>query len=251
MVLVLLDLWDVLLDSEKMAKAYPERLGRHLAERVGSAPDQWARAHRAAHAWYVDHMARASTWSGRPWPQVVNAADAEYVVRLFHAAGFPVPGDPLGTSRSLELEVMSSIDAAFPDARPTLARLKAAGHRVLVVTNATESNARGSLAGARLLDAIDWLFTGELLEGGKERPQYWERISDRLGTGRHPAVIVDDRLDYLEAAASVGFTALLLDRRERQPAGGLPPYVHASLRNLAGLPHFVSLLESGQAHTST
>ncbi len=52
---------------------------------------------------------------------------------------------------------------------------------------------------------------------------------------------MDDRLDYLEAAASVGILALLLDRKGAHRPEAMPPYVEATLRNLAGFPHWVEI----------
>ena len=42
---VLLDLYGVLLDHERMFREYRERLAELLAARFGSSPDTWMRAH--------------------------------------------------------------------------------------------------------------------------------------------------------------------------------------------------------------
>jgi len=131
-------------------------------------------------------MDRPETWERGTWLEVVDSADAEHLTRLFQGAGIEPPPDLLATARSLEREVMSGIDAAFPDARPTVARLKRMGLRVFVATNATESNARGALAGASLLDALDGVFTGERLATGKATPAYWRAVRRNLGEGAVP-----------------------------------------------------------------
>jgi methionine salvage enolase-phosphatase E1 len=51
---------------------------------------------------------------------------------------------------------------------------------------------------------------------------------------------VDDRSEYLKSAARVGFRCLLMDREGRHPPAAMPPYVEATLRNLAGLPQYVA-----------
>ncbi len=162
-----MDLWGVLLDSARMTPAYRARIASLLAARYGGDPETWIRAHDLASAWYAEHMDRPETWERGTWLEVVDSAEAEHLARLFREVGVAPPPDPLGTVRSLEHEAMSSIDAAFPDARPAAARLKRSGHRVFVATNATESNARGALAGASLLGAVDGVFTGERLATGK------------------------------------------------------------------------------------
>ncbi len=236
---VLLDLWGVPLDSGRMTPAYRARVASLLAARHGGSPETWARAHDLASGWYAAHMDRPETWERGTWLEVVDSADAEHLTRLFQGAGIEPPPDLLATARSLEREVMSGIDAAFPDARPTVARLKRMGLRVFVATNATESNARGALAGASLLDALDGVFTGERLATGKATPAYWRAVRRNLGEGAVPPALVDDRLDYLEPAESVGIVALLLDRNGAHRPEAMPTYVHATLRNLAGLPHWV------------
>src|SRR3990172_1884486 len=52
-------------------------------------------------------------------------------------------------------------------------------------------------------------------------------------------ILLDARLDYLGAAAPAGIIALLLDRKGAHRPESMPAYVNATLRNLAGLPHWV------------
>jgi len=236
---VFLDLWGVLADSRKMTPAYRQKAAEILWSRQGGSIAAWLRAHEAAEAWYEAHMSDPETWKAGTWIEVVNSADAEHVVRLFREAGAPPPADPLALSKSLTLEVMSAIDSAFPDARPAVARLRKAGHRVFVSTNATEENARGALAGARLLEEIDGVITGETQNANKTDPSYWRGIVDRMRVDPAKSFVVDDRNEYLRPAGLVGFRCLLMDREGKHPAVTMPAYVSATLRNLAGLPQYV------------
>jgi len=111
----------------------------------------------------------------------VGRADSENIIRMFREAGVSRPKDPHGFSKALDLEVMAGIDVAFPEARHAVARLRKAGHRVFVSTNATESNARGALMGARLLAEVDGVITGESQNANKTSAEYWRGIVDRLG----------------------------------------------------------------------
>ena len=242
---MLLDLWGVLADPRKMTPAYRERAANLLASRYARSATRWRDALMATEAWYSAHLGAQETWSQGTWREVVARADAQSAVRQFEAVRLDPPEDPLAAAQALEHEVMSGIDAAFPDARPSVGRLKKAGHRVFVATNATESNVRGALAGARLLEAIDGLFTGEELNAGKSGPDYWREIRERLDLGRRAAIAVDDRREYLAAAATAGMDALLLDRSGRASAADLGPPARAVLRNLAGLPTYLEGLVRG------
>ncbi len=205
-----------------MTPAYRARVAEILSARYGGSAEAWARAHDVALGWYEDHLSRPETWARGAWVGTVDRADAENLVRMFREVGMVPPEEPLAVARALEFEGMSHVDAAFPDARTAVARLGAAGHRVFVSTNATESNARGSLAGARLLHAFNGVFTGELLNAGKAGSGYWNAIRERLGTSASRAVVADDRLDCLGAAASCGFVILLVDREGRHGADTAP-----------------------------
>jgi FMN phosphatase YigB (HAD superfamily) len=237
---VFLDLWGVLTDSRKMTSAYRQRAAEVLWSRHGGSIEGWLRAHDVALAWYEGHLADPETWEGGSWVDVVSSADAENIMRMFREAKVPPPPDPHRISVTLDLDVMSAIDAAFPDARSAIARLRRDRHRVFVSTNATEANARGALRGAKLLDELDGLFTGEVLNAGKTDAAYWRGIVDRVKVDPKRSFVVDDRPEYLKGAALVGFRCLLMDREARHPLPAMPPFVDASLRNLAGLPQYVA-----------
>ncbi len=237
---VFLDLWGVLADSRKMTPAYRQRAAELLWSRHGGSIEGWLRAHDVALAWYEDHMRKPETWEGGSWVDVVSRADAENIERMFREAGVSPPPNAHRLSVGLDLDVMSAIDAAFPDARSAISRLRKGRNRVFVSTNATESNARGALRGAKLLDELDGLFTGELLNAGKTDAAYWRGIVDRLHIDPKRSFVVDDRSEYLKGAALVGFRCLLMDREVQHPPVTMPAYVSATLRNLAGLPPYVA-----------
>ncbi len=236
---VFLDLWGVLTDSRKMTAAYRQAASELLWSRHGGSIEAWARAHDAALTWYEDHLARPETWEARGWTDVVNEADRENILRMFREVGAAPPPDPLAFSRTLDLDVMSEIDAAFPDARTAVQRLRKSGHRVFVSTNATEANARGTLRGAKLVDEVDGVITGESQNAGKTSEAYWRSLVLRLKAVPDRSFVVDDRTEYLRAAGLVGFRCLLLDRDSKHPLPTVPAYVSATLRNLAALPQYV------------
>lgn len=239
---VLLDLWGVLLDPDRMQREYGLELARRMRERFGGTQDGWLRAHTAAWMEYVRRI-DAADWSREPWSETVDRLDADFAVGILERMGVSWrPPDGVAFSRELDVGVMSGIDARFPDARTAVERLRSAGHRVYVATQATESNALGALTGAGLLGSLNGLFTGTSQNSSKSRMEYWNRIRVTLGEPGLPGVVVDDRADYLAAAASAGYVALLLDREAIYAAEPMPPHVRATLRNLTALPHFVEVL---------
>lgn len=240
---MLLDLYGVVVDSERMARGYRERVADLLRAEFGGTREVWLAAHDHAHAEYVG-KADATDWDSDAWLPLVERLDAEHVVAILDHAGVAWrPVDPVAHAKDLEFRVMSGVQARYPDARAAVERLRRAGHRIRLATQATDANARGALTGAGLLGAFDLLFTGTTQNARKSRPAYWAGIPSAVGAPADRCVVVDDRLEYLEAASSVGMIALLLDRRRQHASEHPPAYVRASLRNLAGLPHYVDVLE--------
>jgi len=237
---VLLDLYGVLLDHEKMFRGYRERLAELLTARFGGTPDAWKRAHDEAWVTYVQQV-NAVDWESRGYADVVDELDARHLLEMFERAGITgQPADALAVSRDLEREAMARVNARYPDARTAIERLRAAGHNVYVATGGGETN-DAALRGAGLFDLIDGIFTGHSQNAHKGQSRYWRDIPNQLGAKPEDCVLVDDRLDYLEAAASVGILALLLDRKAVHRPEAMPTYAQATLRNLAGLPHWVEI----------
>ena len=243
---ILLDLYGVVLDHEKMFRGYRDRLGEILSKRFGGDADAWRRAHDDAFVAYVQRV-NETDWDARGWTEIVDELDTRQLVETFDRAGVAAsPNDPLALARELEREAMSHVNARYPDARPAIERLTSAGHKVYVATGGGDTN-EAALRGAGLWDLIDGIFTGHTQDAPKSRPRYWAGIPERLGAAPRDCVVLDDRLDYLEAAASVGIFALLLDRKGAHRPEAMPPYVQATLRNLAGLPHWIEAHVAAQA----
>lgn len=237
---VFLDLYGVLLDSDRMRVGYRDRLVDLLVARFGGNREVWFAAHDTAYDAYVRRVDEVD-WDAEPWAHVVDRLDADHYRTILEGAGVSWrPDDPQSFARDLEFRLMSTVDARCPDARPALARLRESGHRVYVATGASDANARGALTGAGLPDALHGVFTGTSQNARKSRTTYWTPIPERIGARPSECVFVDDRLDYLEPAAASGFVALLLDRSRRNPT--TPSFVRATLRNLAGLAHYVDVL---------
>ncbi len=213
-----------------------------MAERFGGDEAKWLRAHDAAWAEYV-REAESIDWSARPWVATVEDLDSRHVVQILGRMAVPWrPPDSVAFSREVEDQVMSSINVRFSDARGAMGRLRKASHKVYVATSGTEASARGALRGAGLLDAFDGIFTGHTQGNHKSQRAYWTRILENIRADAAECLLVDDRLEYLEPAAAVGFTSCFLDRRGRYPPETVPRFVRATLRNLAGLPHYVEVL---------
>src|SRR2546426_3546305 len=92
---VLLDLYGVLLDHEKMFRGYRERLAELLSARFGGAPEAWRRAHDEAWVTYLQRV-NSVDWESRGYADIVDELDARHLLEIFDRVG--VAGPPADAS---------------------------------------------------------------------------------------------------------------------------------------------------------
>jgi FMN phosphatase YigB (HAD superfamily) len=121
----------------------------------------------------------------------------------------------------------------YPDAIPTLAALKEAGHRVGIVANQPHGVAEQLAAMALRLDLVA---TSATYGVAKPDPRFFERIAADCGRPPGEIVYVGDRLDNdIFPAQSIGMHAVFL---RRGPWG----YAHARRPEAAAIPWRIDAL---------
>ena len=78
---VFLDLWGVLLDSDKMQREYGRGLARYLGARFGGDEGRWIDAHNAAWTAYVEEI-ESPDWDRARWAGTVDRLDATFAVSI-------------------------------------------------------------------------------------------------------------------------------------------------------------------------
>jgi FMN phosphatase YigB (HAD superfamily) len=236
---IILDLWGVLLDEKKMSEQYNRRAASILASQSGGNLETWLDAYNMAWEDYQERF-RAMDWDNKSWSDVVGELDVRLITDTLEAVGTQWrPSDVLIFARNLEFEVASSVARCYPEVPGALSRLKEKGHAVHVATQAGEWNAIGALEGSGLLKEIDGIFSGSSQNASKDRKSYWVRILGKIGSPPDKCILVDDRLDYLKAAASTGIGAILMDRDKKIGRRGLARFVKSCMFTLTDLPPYV------------
>lgn len=237
---IFLDLYGVLADSRRMEIQYNARIAAILHERYGGSLDDWRRIQNESYAWYQAEGAKLDARpgherEGEPWVEAVRRLNGAQILWVFSKRGLPAPDDPVTYSEDLEAETVRSIDALYPDARPTLDRLKAAGHRIFLSTNANRTNAESALIGGGVRDRFDALLMLETGRAKKDRPFYWKRAFEVPGVVPEEAIVVDDEARYLVPPAELGARCYQMVRAGLIRARGPFPV----LASLAALPDLV------------
>ncbi|GMA39964.1 HAD family hydrolase [Mobilicoccus caccae] len=106
----------------------------------------------------------------------------------------------------------------FGESFELIAAIRAAGVRCHLATN-QQSFRRDIMLDLGYADHFDELFFSCDLGVAKPDPRYFEAILDRLGHGPEGVVFIDDRLDNVEAARSVGIDAHPHDHHDSADQG--------------------------------
>ena len=211
---VLLDALGTLLELEPPAPA----LRAELAARFGLRVDDTAaeRAMAAEMAYY-----RAHHQEGRDRESLVGLRERCAEV-LRGELGEALAG--LGAAEVREALLASLRFRAFTDAPPALERLRAAGRRLVVVSN-WDCSLPDVLGRTGLRPLVDGVVTSAQLGAAKPSPAIFARALALAGAPAAAAVHVGDSLrEDVAGARACGIAAVLLSRR-RTAAPAAPPGV--------------------------
>lgn len=194
---ILLDLYDTLVEPDWTAL---QATRDAIARRVGVDP-ALARA-----SWQALHPRRMRGLYGG------LEGDLEAV---FAACGVSVPEEFRRELAEQEFGSWARGVRLYQDVRPSLARLRAEGYRLAIVSNASCEAA--SVVGVLGLDAcVDAVILSCEIGALKPEPEMLRIALERVGSPPARAVLVDDQEGNLLAARSMGMAAVLMAR------GGAP-----------------------------
>ena len=199
---VLLDLYDTLVRPD-WARL---RAGRdHLAARAGA--DLAAMREQ----WQLTHERRM---------RGLNGGLEGDLGAILDACGVLATRGLLGELAALEHANWGGGVELFPDVLDELARLRSAGYRLAIVSNA--SREAGGIVVALALDrAVDAVVLSCDVGALKPEPEILRIALERLGSAPSRAILVDDVPANLDAAAAMGLrTALMVRDARAAPTSG-------------------------------
>ncbi len=116
-------------------------------------------------------------------------------------------------------EELAHLIAVHPEVPEFLSELKAAGKRVVLVTNAHHKTLSLKMQRTGLAVHFDAIHTSHTFGVAKETPLFWQRLRREEDFDPASTLLVDDSLPVLRAARDYGIAHLLAIRRPdtRQP----------------------------------
>jgi FMN phosphatase YigB (HAD superfamily) len=234
---VFFDLYGTLVDSAQMPPCYARNLGRVMSARYGGTPEAWANANlRILADWdsyFADLDLNADDGIDQMWEGEFRVTRA-----LFRLTGTPEPAkDELWTLvRELPERATETCDTLYPDARPAIEALRAAGYLLGTASNALSAQVRGTLRGGGVLDAFTVpLFGSDLAESFGKDVRYFRALLAAVGVEAAQCALVDDSVYAILGARAVGMYTIQVCRPPIEPRASQSP-AHRVLRGgLAGI----------------
>lgn len=186
-----------------------------------------AAVHRSLHAW---DRRRWQGLVGEAPPADLAAHRAHLEATLAAIAGHPLPADETTAVVNRFLKPAGEIES-FPDVVPCLAQLAADGVGVGVVTALPAEAAHHALKRVGLGD-LHVVATGESSSPPLPAPAAWKAAAEAVGHKPREILYVGDLFwSDVRAATRVGFSTVLVDRRD-----WLPRVLARRIRTLADVP---------------
>jgi putative hydrolase of the HAD superfamily len=208
---VLLDLYDTLVWADWVAlRSGRDRLAERAGVEIAVAREQWAQTH--------DRRMRG-----------LNRGLEGDLAAVFEACGVATTPDLLRDLAAEEYANWAGGVRAYEDVAPELGRLRAAGYRLAIVSNAS-CEAGGVVASLGLDRLVDTVVLSCDVGFLKPEPAILQAALERLGTSPEQALLVDDLPTNLDAAASLGLRTALMAR----PGGRTVPPSDAPHRSTRG-----------------
>lgn len=221
-----------------MRETYEEYLFHYFRGEHALSREAWKQAENAAYQRFVDVFYALAADPGNDFKSVIDRSDVTFYTTLFENAGIRRArndGELFHLSRHLEAQINSHVNLLYPDAKPALDALRAAGYRLMVCTSASEAHLTGALKGCALTGFFEGLYYGERFNSFKDRPDFWKKCFAEANAAPGEILVVDDSAKYLSHPHDLGAHCLLLDRNGTADAAASPYPVVRSLTDLPAL----------------
>lgn len=178
--------------------------------------DSWAVAFReAGHPQEVDDIREQIGKGGDLLVPALYPAASEYKKKALGKAH----------DRHFKSAYLASI-RPFPDARPLLVRVKAAGLKIVLATSAKRAEADHYIELLDAADLVDAVSSSDDVEASKPEPDIFGTALEKVSVSEEDALVVGDTIYDVEAArragiAAIGLTSGPFDRRQLKDAGAM------------------------------
>lgn len=202
-----------------------ERQAEAVCGEFGVTAEEAKRAYFAAHDWI--HLNAFDRHDDVPF----------HFERMGISFAHPVTrarAEELATAWQAAYDAYQRAPQVFPDARPSLERLQAAGIRLVLVSGSTDEERWQTLRALSLDDLFERVFSANTVGFQKKDPKFYEHVLQQLAVPANEIAIVGDHpLDDMHAAQFGIQTFLLVRSGEARVGDWKPDHIVSDLHAVA------------------
>jgi FMN phosphatase YigB (HAD superfamily) len=230
---IFLDDGGVMNDNSLRSPQWQRLIGEYFIPRFGGTPEAWANANRKTfeEAWLL-MLRRIENWDGsRSYLEVQRQYELDWLERMFNEMEIELPPDPnvrLALAMEANAYIMPRVHAEYPGAVDAVGDL---AHDYVVFTSSggTSVELGYTLQGMGIRDCFQPLYGPDLVNMPKIDSRYYQRILQDAGVDPTTSLVLDDKVEILQAAAVAG--ARVVQVTSQRGSEGIP-----AIRALSDLP---------------
>jgi putative hydrolase of the HAD superfamily len=206
-----------------------------------------AARHEIARRAGVEAAALDALWQETAPQRMLGALGAleEQIATLLARLGRPAPPVLVQELAAIDLAAWQRAVTLYPEARPTLAALKARGYQLGVLSNCSHQ-AGYVIERAGLDDLLDALTLSFRLGLAKPQPEIYLQACAALGVAPQETVFVaDGAFGELDAARALGMVTVLIEQAHQSRAYGCSTGWDYRVESLTAVPPLVERLAAG------
>jgi FMN phosphatase YigB (HAD superfamily) len=229
---IFLDDGDVINDNRLRAPQWQRLVGEFFVPRLGGTGEAWARANVATvgvadEAFWKRLRANKGTYT-----ECHVQYELDWLRLMAQFVGVESPADDeecFALSHEASAYITRRVRAAFPGAIDAIREL--GGRYVLrTASNEHSHDLLGYLEGMEVAYLFRGFYGGDLLSATKHEASYYPRLFADAGVDPATSLVVDDKAEFLQAAAAAGAQVMRVSE-SRVAEGGI-----ATIRSLGELP---------------
>lgn len=210
---IFLDDGDVMNDNEVRGRQWRRLLPEFFVPRLGGSKEDWAEANRVVFANHWDMLvAGPGTESLRDW---WNRYQLMWLSDMAKHVGVSAPEsdeDCISLAREASEFVTRRTSSAFPGAVGAVKSLSAAGFELFTASSEVSWELNGYLQSMGVRDLFTQVYGVDLIDCWKDGVKFYERMFEHSGKDPAESMVVDDKEQNLEFAASLGARTCLISR---------------------------------------
>ena len=234
---IFLDDGDVINDNTLRGPQWQRLVGEFFAPRLGGEPSAWAAAN-ASIAEEADARFVPRIRAGCRYSEAHLDFEADWLRSMCRVVEVEAPQGEACAALAHEASkyITRRVRAAYPGA---VEAIRALGQRYELFTASNEHSTelQGYLEGMGVASLFRGFYGPDLIDAMKFDKLYYQRMFEHAGVDPAACLVVDDKAEFLAAAASMGARTVQVSRVAPAPAGSFV------IEGLAALP---PLLASGR-----